>query len=69
MVRVPEKNENGKRRYGAWVGNPKGRAENENQCAAEIPMPHSWTYTQCSRKRGHGPGGEFCKQHASKLDK
>lgn len=23
--------------------------------------------TQCSRKRGHGPSGEYCKQHAEKI--
>ena len=52
------------RRYGQWAGFPQGRAEDKNRCAEEIwPYP-GWVPRQCTRKRGHGPGGQYCKQHA-----
>lgn len=63
----PPKTVNGERRYGVWAGNERGRAEDRERCAAEIPNPPSWQYVQCSRKRGHGPGGEFCKQHGKMM--
>lgn len=66
MLFVPEKNKNGERRYGKWAGSPAGHAEDKTKCVAEIPAPPSWQRVQCSRKRGHGPNGEFCKQHATK---
>ena len=47
--------------YGAWAGNPKGRKENEANCIKEI-FSNFQSY-QCSRKRGHGPDGLYCKQH------
>lgn len=51
-------------RYGTWAGNPKGRAEDKACCVAEVwDKFHSY---QCQRKRGHGPDGKFCKQHAKK---
>lgn len=59
----------GKRRYGQWGGNPRGVQENVTRCVESI-YP-SWTRSpisqQCSRKRGYGPNGEYCKQHAKKL--
>ncbi len=63
---MPKKNESGERRYGVWAGNPMGHAEDTNRCIAEVPAYPSWTRAQCSRKRGHGPNGEFCKQHAKR---
>lgn len=66
MTSVPPKEADGKRRYDQWAGNPAGRIENMEHCAMEIPSPPSWHYAQCGRKRGHGPNGEFCKQHAKK---
>lgn len=63
---VPKRDENGKRHYGRWAGNPKGFPEHPERCIAEVPAPPSWTHVQCSRKRGHGPGSAFCKQHADK---
>lgn len=58
---------NGERRYGAWAGNPDGYPEDKECCVAEIANPPSWQHKQCLRKRGHGPGGEYCKQHAAKI--
>ena len=66
-MRVPEKNQKGERRYGIWAGDAEGQREDRFLCAAEIPAPPSWRHTQCSRRRGYGPGNEFCKQHAKKL--
>ena len=38
--------------------------EDRTRCARGIYG--KWTTTQCSRPRGHGEGGEYCKQHAAK---
>jgi hypothetical protein len=67
MSYVPE-GENGKRRYGVWAGNPQGTLENKERCIVEVANPPSWTTVQCSRKRGYGRNGEFCKQHAKKQE-
>ena len=57
----------GVRRYGVWPGYPQGRAEDPCRCIEEIsPAAGSWIPRQCSRKRGHGPDGLYCKQHAKK---
>lgn len=65
MLIVPDRRADGTRRYGAWAGNPDGHPEDTDKCTAEIPRPgRSMLYQQCSRRRGHGPDGEFCKQHA-----
>lgn len=56
--------------YGAWAGNPTGMKYREGDCAYDV-----WggigniAGRQCNRKRGHGPGGLFCKQHAAKIAK
>lgn len=63
---VPERSEDGKRYYGKWAGCPKGWPEDQFRCVAEVLRPHSLTHVQCRRKRGHGPGAAFCKQHANK---
>jgi hypothetical protein len=58
---------NGKLRYGVWNGCPQGQAEDPTRCIEEV-WPHSggWIPYQCCRKRGHGPDGLYCKQHAKK---
>ncbi len=54
-----------KRIYGQWAGNPKGHPEDIAKCIKKVwptdgyIIPH-----QCNRKRGHGPDGLYCKQHA-----
>ncbi len=45
------------RTYGRY-----NRPENKDKCVVEVF--EGWHSAQCSRKRGHGPGGEYCKQHA-----
>lgn len=58
-----------KRIYGAWAGNLKGRPEDITHCVKEV-WPSTgvgWISYQCQRKRGHGPDGLYCKQHAEML--
>lgn len=50
-----------KKRYGAWAGMPNGVPPNPDNCAAEVYRDHH--HWQCTRKRGHGPEGAYCKQH------
>jgi len=58
---------NGKRRYGAWAGNPKGQPEDPEKCIVEV-YDQGLIPRQCSRKRGYGENGLYCKQHAKRLE-
>lgn len=53
-----------KPRYGAWGGNPGGYPYIPEQCAKEVLNNQTHIYHQCSRKKGYGRDGLFCKQHA-----
>ena len=55
------------RKYDEWAGNPKGITEDKTRCVAEVPDFTGWHSFQCLRKRGFGPNGEYCKQHAKKF--
>jgi len=56
------------KRYGEWAGNPKGTAEDKKRCAMEVwPSSGGWIPYQCLRRRGQGPKGEYCRQHAAML--
>ena len=49
--------------YGKWAGNSRGTPEDTTKCIKTIwggPCSHG---RQCSRKRGYGEGGLYCKQH------
>ena len=50
------------RRYGVWAGNRKGSIADMRRCVVSV---HHGPFhaSQCSRKRGHGPGRLYCKQH------
>lgn len=48
--------------YGKWAGNPKGTKEDPTRCI-EAVRSDPWISCQCSRKRGFGPDGLYCKQH------
>lgn len=51
------------RRYGR-----SNTPEDRERCIAEVSEPPHYIYAhQCRRKRGHGPDGEYCVQHAKKL--
>ena len=52
------------RRYDQWAGNERGISENKTRCIAEVTDETGWHRYQCDRKRGYGPNGEYCKQHA-----
>ena len=55
------------RRYGQWAGNPEGMREDPALCIEEVwPSGGAWIPRQCARKRGHGPDGLYCKQHAKR---
>lgn len=49
--------------YGQWAGNPKGTPEDPRRCISLVYSGRAMTSAQCSRKRGFGPGGLYCKQH------
>ncbi len=53
-----------RRIYGQWAGNPKGWLEDLEHCIEAIIRDNNWWASQCSRKRGHGKDGLYCKQHA-----
>ena len=55
------------RAYDLWTGNPKGIPEDKTQCVEAVYDSTRWHQRQCSRKRGHGPNGEYCKQHAKRF--
>lgn len=54
----------GKRRYGCWAGEPAGKPEDMDRCIEAVRPQGRYISVQCSRKRGHGFLGNFCKQHA-----
>lgn len=54
------------RRYGKWAGNPTGVPEDEKRCIAEVL--DGFLYRQCGRKRGKGPDGLYCTQHAKHIE-
>ena len=52
--------------YGEWAGDPKGTKEDPKRCIKELWPTGHWNPRQCSRKRGYGPEGLYCKQHTKK---
>jgi hypothetical protein len=63
MIWIPKVESDGLRRYGRWAGNPQGMKEDVTRCAW-IVCEARWIPRQCARKRGHGPDGLLCRQHA-----
>ncbi len=49
--------------YAQWAGQPKGVKEDLTRCVQGVSTASTIVY-QCSRKRGHGEDGLYCKQHA-----
>ena len=64
-IYVPEPGPDGVRRYGIEY---YARQEAKDRCVAGAFDRLTWIWNQCSRKRGHGPNGEFCKQHARMME-
>ena len=52
------------RRYGLGVGRPYGLPEDPERCVERIKMGVWIRDRQCRRKRGKGPDGLYCSQHA-----
>jgi hypothetical protein len=44
----------------------KGIPEDKTRCVEEVVDFSGWHFYQCSRKRGYGLNGEYCKQHAKR---
>ncbi len=57
------------RRYGQWAGETKGIPEDPERCVASVTRGAGYLFRQCSRKRGKGPRGEYCAQHARMVDR
>ena len=54
------------KRYNQWAGNPKGVEADEIRCVEAVSDEAGWHFRQCSRKRGYGKDGLYCKQHAKR---
>lgn len=61
------KDSKGRLIFGEWSGNPKGYPEDPSRCIEGVYGDRSMIESQCKKKRGHGPDGCYCKQHANKL--
>lgn len=56
------------RRYGAWAGAPVEYPERVEDCVVEVSVGRrNALFHQCGRRRGHGPLGLYCRQHARML--
>ena len=42
--------------------------KDQTRCVARVSDETGWHFRQCSRKRGHGPDGKYCKQHAKRFE-
>jgi hypothetical protein len=50
-----------------WYGHNLERSrEDLTRCIKAVWNSYGWGSHQCCRKRGHGPGGLYCKQHGKK---
>lgn len=57
------------RRYRQWAGQPNGIPEDTTRCIESVADGgRSVLSHQCNRKRGHGPGGNYCAQHAKRFN-
>ena len=53
------------RYYNVWAGNPKGWEEDPARCIVATYSRGRWTiFPQCPFKRGQGPDGLYCGNHA-----
>lgn len=55
------------RTYGGGVHDKRVR-EDTSRCISEV-WGLGWGSHQCTRKRGNGPDGLYCTQHANKIQK
>ena len=65
---IPEPDADGLRRYRVWGGSPGGTREDTAQCIVPVADGGRSVLThQCYRRRGHGPEGLYCAQHARQI--
>lgn len=50
--------------FGDWAGSPMGYPEDRSLCLEHVTPQGEWIPRQCSRKRGYGDKGLYCKTHA-----
>ena len=61
---MTKKKHKGKRKYGAWAGNPNGIPEDTTRCIETVSEPGRGVLShQCGNKRGYGKDGLYCKIH------
>jgi hypothetical protein len=53
--------------YGGWAGNPSGHKADPSRCCQEVYEGTLRHFSQCARKRGHGPEEAYCKQHSPEV--
>ena len=54
------------RRYGVSAIRPEGYPEDPARCVARVWRDYA--SAQCRRRRGHGPGAEYCRQHGREAE-
>lgn len=53
------------KRYGQTSANKNGLPEDKTRCVEAVWGGYLGMFEhQCQRKRGYGPDGKYCKQHA-----
>jgi hypothetical protein len=52
------------RKYNGDLG--RVMREDTSRCVQSVPTCNGWHEKQCSRKRGYGKDGLYCKQHAKR---
>lgn len=53
-----------KEKYGAWAGFPAGHKPDLSRCCEAVWSRERWSRQyQCTKPRGYGPDGAYCKQH------
>jgi len=50
-----------------WYGVRSGARENPTWCIVQVDS-RTYGLGQCTRRRGHGPDGLYCKRHARMLE-
>jgi hypothetical protein len=63
-MQVIEKSEHYDEKYGAWAGFPQGHKPDFTRCCETVWNRERFSrHYQCTKPRGHGPDGAYCKQH------
>jgi hypothetical protein len=61
---IVEKSTKYPKSYGNWAGLPKGVEPDYTRCCQEVWSRERFSsHHQCTKPRGYGPDGAYCKQH------